>query len=337
MADDGTGEQAGWWDQDLDDDFVASAFFSELSADERIALAERRRSEEIADIDGTKRIRHARRRTKVVAYLATVAMIATLFVLSESRRNGPVSEQLVHSGADHLGSATRADLQRPTPTPSPNGKPLGRPPALPVGSGKYAFLAVQPTDDRPVAYDPCRPIRYVVNAETAPAGAADLLAQAVQRMSAATGLQFLDDGTTDEVPEEQRELVQPDRYGDRWAPVIIWWAAPSSAPMLEGQVAGYAGSASIEINDGDATSRVYVSGTVVLDGPQLSGVLEQPSGTPGARAVILHELGHLVGLDHVQDSTQIMNPEGSGVVTDFADGDLRGLNELGRGRCFESL
>lgn len=100
-------------------------------------------------------------------------MIATLFVLSESRRNGPVSEQLVHSART---------ISDPPLAPTFNDQlhaewQTSGHPGVTGGERQVAFLAVQPTDDRPVAYDPCRPIRYVVNAETAPAGAADLLAR----------------------------------------------------------------------------------------------------------------------------------------------------------------
>jgi len=81
---------------------------------------------------------------------------------------------------------------------------------------------------------------------------------------------------------------------------------------------------------------VYVSGSVQLDGPQLADVLRHPGGRDEVRAIIQHELAHLLGLDHVDDVTQLMWPEGSAVV-DFAAGDLSGLDRLGRGRCFPEL
>ena len=50
-----------------------------------------------------------------------------------------------------------------------------------------------------------------------------------------------------------------------------------------------------------------------------------------------HELGHLVGLDHVQAATQLMYPETTSDLTDFAPGDRQGLAALGRGTCFPEI
>ncbi|WP_422677956.1 matrixin family metalloprotease [Blastococcus brunescens] len=47
---------------------------------------------------------------------------------------------------------------------------------------------------------------------------------------------------------------------------------------------------------------------------------------------MLHEIGHLVGLDHVSDRTQLMYPS-AGHTLDFASGDLAGLAALGDGEC----
>ena len=41
---------------------------------------------------------------------------------------------------------------------------------------------------------------------------------------------------------------------------------------------------------------------------------------------MLHEFGHLIGLDHTSDRTQIMFSEAQLNVRDYADGDLRGLS-----------
>jgi predicted Zn-dependent protease len=81
---------------------------------------------------------------------------------------------------------------------------------------------------------------------------------------------------------------------------------------------------------------VYVSGLVVLDAPDLLEVSDV-EGRDAVAAVIRHELGHVVGLDHVDDEQELMSPViQSGVVT-FGPGDLTGLAELGRGQCFPEV
>ena len=53
--------------------------------------------------------------------------------------------------------------------------------------------------------------------------------------------------------------------------------------------------------------------------------------------MILHELGHLMGLGHVRTRGELMHPAGGGVV-DFGPGDLEGLRQLGAdGGCFQVM
>jgi hypothetical protein len=48
--------------------------------------------------------------------------------------------------------------------------------------------------------------------------------------------------------------------------------------------------------------------------------------------VVLHELGHLVGLAHVNDPQQLMYSRGS-TSNGLGPGDLAGLARLGEGAC----
>jgi predicted Zn-dependent protease len=66
-------------------------------------------------------------------------------------------------------------------------------------------------------------------------------------------------------------------------------------------------------------------------------ILSFRDGAATARAIILHEIGHLVGLAHVDDGQQLMYPEARREVPDFAAGDLTGLAVLGSGPCVPEL
>lgn len=213
--------------------------------------------------------------------------------------------------------------------------PLGTPPAVATPSDAYRFLYTQKDGVTPVAFDPCRAVHYVVRPDGAPAGGAELIAAAVARVSAATGLQFVDDGATTEAPSRTRKGMDRDRYGDRWAPVLFAWETADENPDIAADVIGEASPVPVGIGtDGHLT---LVTGQVDLDAAQLGGLLTTPEGQAMAHATVIHELGHLVGLGHVNDATQVMYPQAVPGVTDYGAGDLAGLARLGAGACAPEL
>jgi Matrixin len=214
--------------------------------------------------------------------------------------------------------------------PSPRGVPLPPPP----GGGSHAFVTFQTDGVTPVAYDPCRPVHYVIRPDSAPAGSEELVHEAVRRISEVTGLQFVYNGPTAEAPARDRALFQPEQYGSRWAPVLIAWETEEQNPALAGDVVGEAGSVPASLGNGP---RVYLTGTVSLDAPRLGELLRGRGGRAVVRSIVLHELGHLMGLAHVEDEQQLMHPEARRDVPDFAAGDLTGLAALGSGPCVPDL
>jgi hypothetical protein len=191
---------------------------------------------------------------------------------------------------------------------------------LGLSDGSYAFLTTQPgTDDVPVTYPSCQPISYVVNDEQAVPGAQQLVEEAVDEVSAATGLSFVPQGTTSLGPGSAR-LSE--------ATLLISWTDEREVPRLLGDTVGVGGS-SVRLHDPGTV--YYVSGEISLDAPDLSEILSR-DGPETVRAVIMHELGHVVGLDHVDDRNELMSDRNVG-RTSFGPGDLRGLAELGRGGC----
>lgn len=218
--------------------------------------------------------------------------------------------------------------------------PLGTPgPGRGTGEGDsdaFAFTATQEGGSAPVTYDPCVPIHLVVDPRTMVEDGMKLLDEALERVREATGLVFVVDGlvegseTAPEADEDKDEedLRAPD---GGWVPVAVTWSDPGASPTLDDGVAGYAGSASVE-RDGH---RWFVTGSVVLDGPQLEQILDRRGGWKSARAVVMHEVGHLVGLDHVDAPGQLMQPEGEDGLDDWGAGDLTGLAAVGSGRCVD--
>lgn len=224
----------------------------------------------------------------------------------------------------------------PPPGYEASPSPLGTPPAI---TGSTAFvLQESPKKGQPfVAYDPCRPVHYVVRPENAPAGGDVLIREAVAATSQASGLQFVYDGTTTEAPADDRQTFQPDRYGKRWAPVLVAWSTPVETPALAGEVAGLGGSGYAQAAGQPLLPLVLAAGQVSLDAPDLAEIVaSRPDGAAEVRAIIMHELGHVLGLDHVNDPTQLMFAENMGLMG-FAAGDRAGLARLGTGPCVPQL
>jgi hypothetical protein len=136
------------------------------------------------------------------------------------------------------------------------------------------------------------------------------------------------DGFTNEPISEEREAYQPDRYGDRWAPILIAFATTDEVPDFGVDIDGEGGSQSVTRPNGQ---KVYVTGQVYLDARR-AAQLESNVRVAAVQALTEHELGHLVGLAHVKDPHQIMWPRASAVL-EYQSGDLAGLAELGRGSC----
>lgn len=195
--------------------------------------------------------------------------------------------------------------------------------------GVHAFLHTD-DDGAPIGYDPCRPIRFVVRPDGMPPSGQALLDEAMAGVSAASGLVFEYAGTTDEAPAVQRTLIQPDRYGEGWAPVLIAWSDEAQMPELAGEVAGLGGSAAVPGASGQGSW--LAAGRVVLDTADVLVMLARPDGHEQARAIVLHELAHVLGLDHVTDPDELMNPVSSN-RTDLGPGDLQGLALVGQVAC----
>jgi hypothetical protein len=252
----------------------------------------------------------------VLRRLAGLALAGLLALLALSF--GPGVDGLTSVGATSVSGQS-----------GPSG-PSGASATGDAPTSPYAFLS-EATAERPLRYDPCTPIRFVVNPEGAPEGAIDEVREAFARLGEAAGLVFVDGGFTAErhlrIGADERDTYQPARYGvGRWAPILISWASAREEPVLAGDVLGYGGSTSYwnQVSD-----RAYVSGEVVFDrelslvGPGFGAGLTRGN-------LVLHELAHLVGLDHVEQRSELLYPTISTQSPDgYGPGDRAGLARLG--------
>lgn len=277
----------------------------------------RRLLAELDVVDDSAYASHRRSRSRERMRSVVVVLMVVALLMVAWRVNSPTSRFALRD----------SDPVRLAPA-GPVGPGLVRPEQVESDAGTYR-LGLERTDGTPVAYSSCRPVRLVHSTDGAPDGADDLLTDAVAEVEEASGLDLEIVGDTDERPRDDRPL-RLEEYGDDWAPSLVSWSDPSESPRLEGDVAGYAGSGYARRGDEVA----YVSGSVTLDGPQLGQLLAYGSDDD-ARGVIVHELAHLLGLDHVDDPEELMHPQDQPGVDSLRAGDRAGLAVLGDGECVE--
>ncbi|MFT5222373.1 MAG: hypothetical protein ACI867_000672 [Glaciecola sp.] len=199
--------------------------------------------------------------------------------------------------------------------------------SLPQGlqDGVYALWA-RNADESAVRWDACQPIRWVFNPDGAPLGASEQFQLAIDRVAEVTGLDFAYIGETDELPRRDRESYQPDRYGrDVWSPVLISWRTPETTdvPLSEHDRA-----VAIPVAVGTSEVRNFVTAQIIFN-RKLGGVPGFDDRRSSIGVTMLHELLHVVGLQHVDDPVEMMFPFPVLGDATFGPGDLAGMREVG--------
>ena len=262
-------------------------------------------------------------------------------------RTPPSATELGVSEAEHAQILRRLRLPEPAPVPPPTGHASPRRRswwfvlvlaglvlgvALPsLGGGDdaqqepaYAFL--QAIGDRPVAYTSCRQIQVAVYPAGGPPDAEELVRDAVARVRAASGLDIVVVGAFGGYPPNWNFEAAPVHPDD---PISVSWQDGDAIRELTDHVAGLGGSRTVGTPDGGLRR---VAGTIALSRDYYAELTE--SGDRAEQlAVMLHELGHVLGLDHVESPGELMYSDNIGRTT-FGPGDLEGLRPLGQGPCY---
>ena len=198
-------------------------------------------------------------------------------------------------------------------------------------------------DGGPIRWDPCEPIQVVINPDGGPEGWIDDLEEALRRVEEATVLAFDIVGTTPERPRADRSLISARDGRGGWAPVLIARVSPGDTDLdMSHADRGLA----IPVAVGTTQHRTFVTGQVVFNtqrahsGTHTSGHDRITTGWDDRShswgATILHEIMHLVGLDHVDDPGELMyGPPGEGSI-ELGPGDQAGLAYVaGDADCLE--
>jgi Matrixin len=182
--------------------------------------------------------------------------------------------------------------------------------------GSYAFVVTTTSGD-PVGWNHCKPIRYVVNPAGAPDDWEDVVRGGVSEITDASGFDFQYDGTSVDRSFGKRTVDPADP-----PPVLIAWADADEVPDLAGSTAGIGGSTPARVHN-----RIqFVTGLVVLD-TEAFDRMQRRGAERSEELILAHELGHVLGLDHVDDVDELMNAEFVG-QQGFGPGDRQGLELL---------
>ena len=244
-------------------------------------------------------------------------------------------DYFTQSGADLIADVTGwftgpppapIPLPPPVPTPGPNGPPDVGGYVIKWASGPGTSIPFDQADPQftPFHWNPCKPIRYAINMNGYDESYRAVITEDIDRVATATGFQFSYMGDSPIIPVEADPWGFPvDDFFHGTAPydIIISLANETITDLVPGSLAGLTWPNWVHFPDKDG--RFFVA-SITMDMGDLFG--HSVWAGDGFGPVLLHELGHAMGLDHSSDTTQVMY--GFALPTSantYGPGDLRGL------------
>ena len=206
----------------------------------------------------------------------------------------------------------------------------------------YTFLRVAPDGCTPARFNPCEPVHFIQNGAAAPPFVMENVREAFKRLGQTTGINFVDDGLTDE--NARRGPYVPERYPGRWAPILIVWEHfPAAQTSGEQQILG--NTVPMRVDEVTVSARLRFNVDAYND-ETTKAPIEDGFGPPAGSGtgpigrnhitwgrIILHERAHVVGLGHTREEASLMYPDAAQQTTrptGFSRSDLTGLRYLGR-------
>lgn len=187
----------------------------------------------------------------------------------------------------------------------------------------YRFLKT--VGGEPVTYSSCAAIQVAVYPAGGPPNAEQLVRDAVAQVRSATGLDIVVAGVYGGTAANWNFEAGPVLPDD---PISVSWQDGQAIAELTDHIAGLGGS---RVYTGPDGSERLVAGTIALSRDYYELLTERDDQSE-ARAVLMHEFGHVFGLDHVDSPIELMYHHNTD-RTAFGRGDLEGLRRLGQGPC----
>lgn len=224
--------------------------------------------------------------------------------------------------------ATAMPARAAEPAPGRADSTTVRPAYRPVGS---AAQWSREDPSFPFRWNPCTPITYRVNLGGTPHRNLRLVRQALAQVAQATGFTFEYAGTTHAVPFARGRSALRQIPGQG---LLIAWTTPRKVPALAGDVVGIGGPG--VSHHRDQTGWQITSAGVAIDKAGAAHLRRGMVRGPSLMSLLLHELGHAMGLGHVASKSEVMY-EGLGPWSrpHYGPGDLAGLAQVGASQgCF---
>jgi hypothetical protein len=181
-----------------------------------------------------------------------------------------------------------------------------------------AWTRQTPGEER--RFGPCKAVTYRVNAAQAvkPGALADVQV-AFARLHEATGIRFRYLGTTTAFPKGATPLPADTQI------TVAWGRDADTGWNLSGGALSTAGIlATRAAHDGQGAVRRILSAAVVVN------AAEDDYSSSMRQGILMHELGHALGLGHTTDDKQRMEEDvWDGESTRWGAGDLAGLARVG--------
>jgi Matrixin len=228
--------------------------------------------------------------------------------------------------SDTRDAAAGTPSASPTATVAPSRSATPSP--RPKVDGDFRFL--ERVGGAPVRWNPCDEISYAVNTAGASSSIRSDLRVALARVTRATGIDFRSVGTTRESFFRAYQRMRFNGVIGRAELIMIWVDHDGYQAILQRLQDPRPSIAFAKTMAGvTADQDQYFGGIIVMDAGATSFLGFGYRYAHGV--VLLHELGHIMGLDHVKDREQVMytgrRPDYS--VVDYGQGDLEGLRRLG--------